>query len=79
MEGSINDFMELLSDFRDLVLPVGLFIIFTESVECERLVDVSKLVVLIFGEVADCPLTLFPIIGVITCDPWGIKSSRFVS
>jgi hypothetical protein len=79
MEGSINDFMELLSDFRDLVLPVGLFIIFTEPVEGERFVDVSIFVVLVFGEVANCPLILFPITGVMTCDPWGIKSSRFVS
>ena len=74
MEGSISDFIELLSDFRDLLLPVGLFIILTEPVEGERPSDASKFVVLVFGEVADCLLTLFPITGVITCDPWRIKA-----
>ena len=69
MEGSNNDFIEPLSDFRDLVLPVGLFIILTEPVEGERLADGSKFVVLVFGEVADCLLIPFPITGVITCDP----------
>ena len=77
MEGSINDFMELLSDFRDLVLPVGLFIIFIEPVEGERLVDTSKLVVLVFG--VGGPLILFPITGVIICDPCGIKSSFVIA
>ena len=71
MEGSISDFMELLSDFRDLLLPVGLFIIFREPVEGERLVDASKFVVLVFSEGG--PLILFPITGVITCDPYGIN------
>lgn len=51
------------------MLPVGLLISLTEPVEGERLVDVSKFVVLVLGEVADCLLILFPITGEITCDP----------
>ena len=52
------------------MLPVGLLISLTEPVEGERLAEeVSKFVVLVLGEVADCLLILFPITGVITCDP----------
>ena len=60
------------------MLPVGLLIILTEPVEGERPVDVSKFVALVFGEVSDCLLILFPITGVTTCDPWRVKTATSV-